>query len=187
MALSDHQKTSILLRVSQGETPAAIARSLGIHRATVGRFVKRSKEPGKATKKRGRGSELVAFRVSSGELDGLDRLVSGGVAKNRSDGFRKMLRVLTGYFDPDQAHEADLRALLSEVSAIGRNVNQATREFHKVKINLGVAQISPEHLAEIRSVDNRLKDIEVALSSVLDRRDLTTAQLISQMREMKHG
>ena len=51
LALSDHQKTSILLKVSQGETPAAIARSLGIYRATVGRVIERSKWPAQATRK----------------------------------------------------------------------------------------------------------------------------------------
>ncbi|MEN8983608.1 MAG: helix-turn-helix domain-containing protein [Planktotalea arctica] len=147
LALSDHQKTSILLKVSKGETPAAIARSLGIHRATVGRVIERSKRPAQATRKRGRGDKAVSFRVSSGERDGLDRLVSSGLAKNRSEVFRKMLRVLTGYFDPDPdpAHAADLRGLLSELSAIGNNLNQATRAFHKDKQDRGIATISPEH------------------------------------------
>lgn len=189
LALSDHQKTSILLKVSQGETPAAIARSLGIHRATVGRVIERSKRPAQATRKRGRGDKALSFRVSSVELDGLDRLVSSGLAKNRSEVFRKMLRVLTGYFDPDPdpAHAADLRGLLSELSAIGNNLNQATRAFHKDKQDRGIATISPEHLAEIRSVQDKLYDVRGALQAVLDRRDRSTASLISQVRELSNG
>jgi hypothetical protein len=184
LPLSDHQKSSILLKTSQGKTPAAIARSLGVHRATVGRFIERDGTDAKATRKRGRAGQSIAFRVAEGELEALDRLISGGLAKNRSVAFRKVLRILIGFFDPEPSYEAGLAALLSEVSAIGNNVNQATREFHKVKRQLGVAQIAPEHLDTIRCAQKQLQGVQAALTAMLQQRERSTASLISQVQEL---
>ena len=181
LALSEHQKQSILLRIAKGERPAAVARALGVHRSTVGRVVDQAKSPGKGTKKRGRGDRHVTFRAGSGELDGLDRLVSRGVVRSRSDGFRRMLRVLTGYFDPDPGVDEGLERLLSEVSAIGNNLNQVTREFHKLRRERGLAQISDTHLAEIREARREVQDVKGALLTVLKHREKTTARMISEI------
>ena len=123
------------------------------------------------------GPAPVSFPVDRDSLAAFDAFTGQLGLSSRADALRRICRVPAGFLEPDP-HLADaLRELASELSAIGRNVNQlvATKNYEvrrgqKLKLTPPQEQLLADLLEQLEAVSVTVREMESKRASKTVRR-----------------
>lgn len=134
----------------EGVPPKEIAQQFGVSVSTVYNV---RNERGLGRSKKDRATRLVQFRLSEDEYQALQVFIADTGAASPSAAMRGLVRAATGYLELRRDEFLNLEAVLSELKAQGRNLNQLSRAMNRAAL-MSRAELSSadkEFLAEVRT------------------------------------
>lgn len=172
-------REAIVRALRAGAPIAAIAAENGVTKSTVYRIRKAEIGPSPAAHQP---TEHVAFRLSRAERDAFDQAVEAAGYRDRSDALRGMVRCSVGMLDRQNAFVGEVKALYSELSAIGVNINQIARA-----VNRGQAPPLREVGPELQGLKRQLMRVMPALNEVVLEARRSNERLWAASRQTDDG
>jgi hypothetical protein len=156
-------RSDIRRRLAAGQTPTFIAEALGVAKSTVYRVRKsQGRLAGEAV-----ADGVVSARLSSREMDGLDRLVAAGVGRTRGAVMRKLIRAGVGVYQPTPEEEAFLLGAERHLSRLGGNFNQIAAALSASVRKIGRAEPTREQVAMMHAAADEVGEIREVLAGML--------------------
>lgn len=150
--LSKEESRAIFVAYQSGDTVGAIAKRWGVSRPTVYRAIEKHARPDAHHGD----SQLISIRVSSAEKAALD-VLSGRMGLSRSAAARKVLRLASGFLEPDAELVQAVTDLARQVKAIGGNLNQIAAHLNREARLQGRASPNRDQLRTIEASERDLK------------------------------
>lgn len=150
--LSKEESRAIFVAYQSGESVAGIARRWGVSRPTIYRAIEKHARPGAHHGD----SQLISIRVSTAEKAALD-VLSGRMGLSRSAAARKVLRLASGFLEPDTELVQAVADLARQVKAIGGNLNQIAAHLNREARLQGRASPNRDQLRTIEASERDLK------------------------------
>lgn len=159
--LSSEESHAIFVAFQAGESVAGIARRLGVSRPTVYRAIEKQARPGVEHGD----SKLISIRVSAAERAALD-VLAGRVGLSRSAAARKVLRLASGFLEPDEHLSHAVADLARQVKAVGGNLNQIAAHLNREARLQGRAFPNREQLRSIEISERDLKELAERIEDI---------------------
>ena len=172
--LSPSDVKKIAASARSGVPVTVLAKSYGVTRPTIYRALNAFHEKEAVADA---GTAPVSFTVDRNSLAAFDAFTGRLGLSSRADALRRLCRVPAGFLDPNPDLAAALRELASELSAIGRNVNQlvATKNYEvrrgqQLKLSKPQQQLLVDLLEQLEGVSVTVRELEGKRASKTVRR-----------------
>ncbi|MCE6958038.1 helix-turn-helix domain-containing protein [Cereibacter sphaeroides] len=149
--LSPRESAEICAAHGRGESVTALARRFGVARPTIYRALERQ---GRAVA--AGDSTPVSIRLGADERVALDAL-SRQLGLSRSGVARRVLRLASGFLEPEPELVAAAGDLARQMKAVGGNLNQIAAHLNREARLQGRASPDLRQLAEIEAAERELK------------------------------
>lgn len=162
--LSPSDVKKIAAAVRAGVPVTVLAKTYGVTRPTIYRALNAFHEKEAVADA---GTAPVSFTVDRNSLAAFDAVTGRLGLSSRADALRRLCRVPAGVLEPDPDLAPALRELASELSAIGRNVNQlvATKNYEvrrgqQLKLTRPQEQLLSDLLEQLEGVSVTVREME---------------------------